>query len=403
MSGEIMERIASLTRPADSPEKWDFLPRVIGLRHFCSDLVDVVEALSREFTQQQLEAVRVLVPGDHGGLSPSPVLAAERLLFLRERKDRQPFDIVSQHGSLLSDDPPALACCRDFYTRVRRGPRCVAAAFSGDDLAVLRMMGIPCTFTSRLALLDGSQASRLFDESLRYGDTPPAAETASAVLRNDYRIILVACQLSSVFNKLPAGLNETVSRLLQVEEVFGYDTSERVGIWRPSESEFSRITSAIEFADKTQVSRVLRESIYQSSISVRAFAEQSDVTRGNDYCSARQELNLALEQARKRGLRSSEISGKLAALKQSFDATVIQAIISDALASANSVDRSLLLMAADLMGDWHESVELIRNAERGLEGRFQGRGDPLEPEELRDKLRVVDGLVKIHRELTRGK
>lgn len=405
MSGEILQRIAKLTVTAEPPARWEFLPRVDGWRRCRTNVVDLLESLEREYTTEQVEAARLLVRDADGALSPAPLLAGDtpRLLVLRDKKEENPFDIINQNGSLMGDDPPAFQCSRDWLTKACSSSQTVLAACSDGDLAVLRMMGLPCTSAAGLARMDAAQATRLFNRSACFSASGTAAAPAAHVLRHDYRILVVAWQVAAIRDCPPVGFQEIMSRLIQVEEVFGYNTSDRICVWCPSANDFRRLCSAIEFADRKPVKRILWESIQRSSKSIRAYAESTGAAIPRDYVVARCELHQVLEQARQRGFGDEQVSKSLAALKQSFDASIVASIISDAMATADPVERSLLMMAADLMGDWHESVDLVKKAERARDGRLPGRGEPLEPEELRDKLRVVDGLVKIHRELTRNK
>ena len=78
-------------------------------------------------------------------------------------------------------------------------------------------------------------------------------------------------------------------------------------------------------------------------------------------------------------------------------------MIHDAMSASDSVDRSLLLAAAELMQHWHHSSELILSTKPSHDGRLHKRDDVLQPEEMTERLRVVYGLVKIQRELTRRK
>jgi len=94
---------------------------------------------------------------------------------------------------------------------------------------------------------------------------------------------------------------------------------------------------------------------------------------------------------------------KLDALNRVFDKTVVNAMIRDAMSASDSVDRSLLLAAAELMQHWHHSSELIQSSKPSHDGRLYKREEVLQPEKMTERLRVVNGLVKIQRELTRRK
>ena len=119
MIGSILQRIAERSQPAQAVGAWGFLPPTAGVRDLAVSGSSLVEDLSEEFTPEQLAAARVLVRRGDEQLEPNPVLGGEsvRGLFLRRTKDGKPFDIVNQHGSLTTNDPPAFHCIDDFLTK----------------------------------------------------------------------------------------------------------------------------------------------------------------------------------------------------------------------------------------------------------------------------------------------
>jgi hypothetical protein len=126
-------------------------------------------ALAREFTPEELEAAGVLIPRQDGQLALSPVLACAggHCLFQWRGRCEAPFDVVNRHRALVSDDPPAFQASRDFFTskhlRVLKR-RWILVVFSDEDLAVLRMLGVPCTPAAGLAQMTGRQARSLCED-----------------------------------------------------------------------------------------------------------------------------------------------------------------------------------------------------------------------------------------------
>ena len=165
MSGEILQRIAERLQAATAPAMWGFLAPVAGVRKLAFTDSVILDALGQEFTSEELESARVLVRRQGGQFEPNPVLVGEcaQGLFLRRTKDEAPFDVVNQNGSLTSDDPPAFSCSRDYFTQRWVGDsKSILVAFSDDDLAVLRMLSLPCTTSAGLAAMNGEQLRRLY-------------------------------------------------------------------------------------------------------------------------------------------------------------------------------------------------------------------------------------------------
>jgi hypothetical protein len=405
MSSAILRRIAELTQPVSPPQPWNFLRPVGGMRQRSMGVSQFMEALCREFPREQLETARVLVRRQNCEIGLSPILAGEtsRGLFLRRREDAAPFDIVNQQGALATDDPPAFGAVRDYYTQSWSGQaKLILTAFSDDDLAVLRMLSLPCTPAAGLAELNGRQARSLYSDPEGLHDEAATQVQVAAVTRENYRVTLVGWRVAELSSEKPEGLNAVVSRLLKAQDAFGFNTPRRFGVWQPTATEFARIASGIEFADRSLVRALLWQSANHSTYRVREYVENPSRDL-SDYRVARRELLRAVDRARERGFWSSEVAESLKAFNRSFDRGVVDAIVNDAMLAADSVDRSLLLAAAELMGHWHESSPLVRSAQEDVAGRVYRREEALHSDELQERLRVVDGLVKLHRELTRGR
>lgn len=407
MSAQILQRIAECSQAATAVGMWGFLTPVAGVRNLAAAGAALIDELSEEFTPEQLEAVRVLVRRGDNQLEMNPVLMGEsaRGLFLRRTKDEAPFDIVNQNGSLTTNDPPAFGCGRDYFTKRFSGDtKSVLVAFSDDDLVVLRTLSLPCTSAAGLATMNGEQLRRLFLDGAPGSSVNASSQAqAVAVVSGGYRLVLTGCRVSELNNGLHGEITSVIERLLKAEDAFGFDTSRRVGIWQPTARELSRIRSAAEFQDRALVRKLIWESVNRSTRSARQFEEETTSRKATEYDAARRELLRTISRARDLGFQSSEVAKRLEAFNRSFDKNIVDSIIRDAMSTTDSVDRALLLAASELMGHWHKTSSLVRSTQDGVSGRYHPREEPLHPEELKERLRVVDGLVRIHRELTRNK
>ncbi|MDA1013723.1 MAG: hypothetical protein O3A00_04620 [Planctomycetota bacterium] len=279
----------------------------------------------------------------------------------------------------------------------------VFVAFSDHDLTVLRMLSLPCTPAAGLATMNGERLRRLFGGAPGVPGIASDAGHTVSVASASYRLVLAGWSVAELKDEQPGGVTLAVECLLKAEDAFGFDTSRRIGIWQPTAPEMNRIRSAAEFQDRALVRKLIWQSVGRSTCSVRQYWEEIATRTAADYEAARRELMHTLKRARELGFQSSEIAKKLEAFNRSFDKSVVDAIVGDAMAASDSVDRALLLAASELMGHWHKSSSLVRSTEDGVSGRYHPREKALHPEELKERLRVVDGLVKIHRELTRNK
>jgi hypothetical protein len=408
MSSEVLQRIKERSRATAAKGVWGFLAPVINVRNLPFADSVVINELREEFSSEQLEAARVLVRRRDNQLELNSVLVGEATqgLFLRQAKDQAPFDIVNHKGSLTADNPPAFDCGRDFFTKRFSGrTKSIFVAFSDEDLATLRILRLPCTPAAGLATMHGEQLRRLFENAPGFPDnaSTQAQGQSVSIASGSYRLVMTAWEVAEMNNERPGGVASIVELLLKAEDLFGFDTSGRVGVWQPTAREFNRIRSAAEFQDRALVCNLIWKSVSHSTVSARHWHEETVGNNAAGYDAARRELLWTIGRARQLGFQSSEVAKRLEEFNRSFNKNVVDVIIHDAMSASDSVDRALLLAASELMGHWHKSSSLVRSTQDGVSGRYHPQEDSFDPEELKDRLRVVDGLVKIHRELYRNK
>ncbi|SFJ41920.1 hypothetical protein [Planctomicrobium piriforme] len=406
MLDAVLDWIFSRSSPVVSSGAFRFLQSATNLRLLPFADPAILEELQRAFTTEQLAAARVLIRLGDNPLALNPILAGAgaRGLFLRLTKDDCPFDVVNQRGSLANDVPPAFDCPRDFDTAARSGRgKLVFAACSDEDLGVFQMLGLPSTPAAGLATMCGRQLRALFPPSPASAAQAANPHHTAPIATGEIRLLVIACHLAELKLAPPAEIAAIVKRLLTAEKAFEIETSERVLLWCPTPRDFERICAAVELQDRARIRTLLWNSISRSTRSAQEYAATAASRNPQGYGAARDELREMLAGARTRGVGSADIAKQLESLNRSFDAHIVEAIVQDAMSVANPVERVLLLAAADLIGSWHKSSFLVRAAQGGVDGRPHLREEPLTREEFKEQFRIVDGLVKIHRELTRSK
>lgn len=402
MSCEMLQKIVELTTAARATGAWRFLERVSSARQLIRTGSSLLETLAQEFPQEQLESARILIRRPDNQLDLNPVLAGDSVkgLLLRQSEANVPFDFVNCSGALTTNGPPAFDSPTDYLTeKWSRDDKNILVAFTDDDVVVLRMLGIPCTSSAGLTDLSGSQLRSLCGDPHIYRTAAPSCRSFPAVTTGNYRLVLIGWCLADLNSDPSETMQTVVTRLNSAEDVFGLDTSTRIAIWQPSADDCRRIGLAAEFADRNQVRRLISQRVQSSTFSVRELPECTSSRSGTDYIVARRELLRTMSRAREFGFQSPDVSKRLEDFNRSFDSSIVDAIIKDAMSAADSIERSLLLAAAELMGSGHASSPLVQSTQNSEADVCDAFEDP----SLRQRLRMIDGLVKIHRELSRNK
>lgn len=405
MSRELFTRIAKQSQAATAPGPWSFLRRVSSIRKLPFADPAFLEELRDEFSTKQLEAERVLVRRRENHLILNPVLTnkSSQGLFLRLAKGDAPFDIVNERGSLLTSKPPAFECVRDYATKhCSRDVKCVLVANSDDDLAVLRMLGLPCTPAAGLGTMDGKRLRSLFGFGFESSESTISQTRSEPVVSGGYKLVMMAWSIATLDNDTPRGIDSIVERLVDAEDAIGIDTSRRVAIWQPTAENVNKIRTAAKLRDEALARRLVWQDIKHSACSARQFRERADSRNPVDYAIARQKLLSTIKRTQQLGYQSPAVAKNLEALHRSYDKDVVDALIEDAMATTDLVDRSLLLAASELMQQLHRLDPLVRSTQDAVRGRYTPKNVAIHPSEQSDLLRAVDSLSKIQRALMRN-
>ncbi|MDP6557661.1 MAG: hypothetical protein QGG71_23550, partial [Pirellulaceae bacterium] len=267
----ILQRIVDTTRAVSPPDAWEFLNRVRSIRELTGYGSDVISSLGEEFSDDDLESARVFVPAPNDELCLSPVLDHVPSSFMVLSRDQGglPFDLGSPAGSVTTDDPPAFHICEDHFTRAGAGrKKKILVGFTMLDVAVLRMLSLPCAPACGLDQMDGDQLRRWLDIRVKKGGRTQRTEHLAAICQNGYQLTLVGWQVAELRNEIPEGLDELVSHLRKAESAYQCDTQESVEVWRPTGSEWDRIRSAVDFADRDLIRRLVWASVSRSTSSL---------------------------------------------------------------------------------------------------------------------------------------
>ena len=276
----ILKRIVDATRAVSPPDAWEFLNRVRSIRQLPDDVSALIGALEEEFTDEDLEASSAFVQAPNDELHLSPVLsrAPSTFMVLRREQDGPPFDLVSQVGSVTTDDPTAFHICDDHFTKVwSRRKNKILVGFSMRDVAVLRILGMPCAPAGGLEYMDGEQVRRLLDIRVKKGASTKQSENLAAVCRDGFQLTLVGWQVADFKNEIPEGLHKVVFHLRKAESAYQCDTQESVEVWRTAGFDWDRIQSALDFSDPDLIRRLMWASIARSTLSQEV--REGDIAR----------------------------------------------------------------------------------------------------------------------------
>jgi len=402
MTPAIFQSIERLSSPVHPKEAWSFLPPSRSFRRLSISNFQLVEQLRRLFSDDELVAARVLVRQSNGGLALNNVLGGDVVcgLFVRDTRDGIPVDIVNQRGSLATSDPPAFNMARDhFAADWRRDNRMMFVTFSGDDLAVMRLLGFPCAPSAGLATMNGRQFARLLGDSRHsLGGTADNTRPA-AIATADLRLVLVGWHVAELRNEPPDELRAIVAHIQDADAVYALPALDRVAVWRPSGHHFDRIATAVRFRDRRAAQEMVRQSIHRCPQSVRSFIHAERRESDATYLAAHERLRRELARAPTMGsLASTELRSRLERTRQTFEQDVIAPMMRDALAADNPTDRALQIAAAELARQAHESSPLIRSTADVITGGRRSCTNGSSIDELKEHLRIVDTLIKVARQ-----
>lgn len=246
---EILRHILQNSEPAPLPDAWTFLRPTNCVRTLRCMPSELVASLKESFSEEELQAAKVLTGDAANQLQLSPVLCEHKFQVL-DGADHQPIDLASDSGALFGTDPPCFKYACQRLAVAGRTKRVMVAAL--EDLQIFESLGLRSTPAAGLASLDGQQVRRLY-------------ANLSSSSRPRYQLTFVGASLANLECKLTSYIEPVLKRLDEAQAVFEHYENdlpiELFELWQPSAEDFNRIRTATTFSDREITRRVTRASV----------------------------------------------------------------------------------------------------------------------------------------------
>jgi hypothetical protein len=194
---------------------------------------------------------------------------------------------------------------------------------------------------------------------------------------------------------MPAGVLNVVTQLQRVERHLNLKTASTIGLWLPEPADFRGIRDAVHLADRRLVRNAITASVKQSTKSISEYLKMSSGPLPNDLPWAKQKLLDTLVALPKSLIGAQDVAARFEELSHAYDIAIIEQLTGDALASPDTMNKSLLMLAAELMKTHFDSCEVVQKAKAAIEtGNSENTALTLD-ERLRMQCRLVSEMVRI--------
>jgi hypothetical protein len=413
MVPKILQRLTELSQPFPPTARWDFLAPCDVVRSLPSGAGPLLASLRKEFSDEQLCTAQLAVTTATGSWELAPALAAPPGIFavLRSQPDAPPHDLLLPRGQLLTADPPCFAAPEDYTTRqaLKQAGGRLFAAMDLQDLAILQTLGLPATLAVGLDQLDGAQLRRLcpslepVEASQREEPTVVATERSLPLWAHAQQLVLVGWSVCAFDGTEPSVLKDMIELLASAARAFDLDL-EALRVWRPRELDLLQIRLAARLRDTNFVRRMLVTSVEHAAQSISDYAS-SDVPQPSSqqaYLALHGQLHEQLRREQQRGIRSSQIPGMLARFRRAFEQVAVEPLVQRAMQAADPLDGVLLLHAAELLQQWHNTSALVEGCGEDTCRHGLPWQQPSSEAQWKERLGMVDRLLAIRREVRRG-
>ena len=234
---------------------WKGLPASDDIRRPPADPKPVVDQLLQQFSQADLLKAGLLVMDSSESVVLDPRLRDPQTLIvaLRKADGEEPFEILTDHGTLSGRELPICASLRDGRIRKLKSAtkhNVLFVAPTTPDMAVLLSLKLPATISSGLAHLKEPYLGQVC-KRFRLG--PPRWNSAKGL---DYLdqfkspppdLLLVGFSLRELSSQQPPGLADIISHLAAVEEYL-HVPLDRFFKWSPSRKEIEGIAFCLTYS-----------------------------------------------------------------------------------------------------------------------------------------------------------
>jgi hypothetical protein len=323
---------------------------------------------------------------------------------LRNSAESAPDDILGPGGSLAGQDIPCLTAARDACTAggLPHWRKFLFATFDVLTLAILRSLGLPATFATGLAQLDGRGLRDLIGEPhvLTHNETNSAASRcapSAELWRSVEKLVLVGWSVATLSRRKPHGLHAVAELFGGAQAGFAFDTS-RIMVWRPTQSQLQQIQCAARLRDVELARHAIAQSVDVSVGSIDRYVSQHQgLPAGQAFFVARTNLTQLLEQEQQQNLLSYRFPGIQESYRQAFERAFVQPLVREASSASDPIDGAVALATADLVQEWHNRSPLMTCCNENARAHLPWVV-PTEFEALRQRLKIADYLIGIWRE-----
>lgn len=293
------------------------------------------------------------------------------LLIIRDEATGRVAEVLSQNGP-LSGDPAVFTCAArgeslEVVNVDNDGPF-IFAAFTLEDVAVLRACGIPATLANGLPRLSPDDVDRLCaqfhipkGESLRRNESvngdESCADTAQPALSDAVPVdnvaeeqivlVLVGWRPAEISDSVPESLPVVADYFRQLERHMEIEPNQSIRVWQPSEEDVERIQFFVEHRDKERLREAVLDSLYGDLYPLQQFATTEQTQEQElDLLGALRELQRAALEPGSGMSVKRKCNKAWQRVEQQLNHYFFESQVEQALRIPDPLERSLRLTAA---------------------------------------------------------
>jgi len=358
-------------------------------------------ALQTSFSLEDLINAHVAVDGESGpGLHPD--LANGATIFaVRSEPDQPPSDLLAGEGLIGSTQLPfaaVLDSCAARSLMDHVGPR-LFITFTSHDLLALWSTGLPAAPATGLDAIRGEDVDRFCDRLGLLRCLYPArwkscsfAATQSTVQRRSTSLILVGWSPAMLSLEGHSQLDQVRQHLLRLQDHLGVPLNE-ISIWKPTAEGIARMRNCIELGTEADVHHALYDSAERDN---ELLVETPSQELPQNYGAAASYW-LSLH----RSAADPALGGPAwDRLQRLLEQELIQPLMRQADATADAVERSLIMALAEVSRLMHTQLALITSNYASTIRKAGGPANALlPPEQFQQSLILVNQFLSLGREL----
>jgi hypothetical protein len=342
---QIYQELYAVCPPYPLPGPWAALKGDPAVRAAPPDLGTWLDQMSKKFAAADLVATGVAEAASNGGLKLSARLegAGKPLVFLYPGFGDGPSAVLAAQGMLDRRRFPVTAAFSDVATR-----RAVTSAdqlliaFSMDDVAVLRAMGLPATFAWGMDRLSPTAMFRLCESCSWESSSPwlfppsgPPPRPGEPCMSDspDHRsapeslkLTFVGWSIAEMRRLEPTQLKPVIAHLGEIEEHLDLKNM-GIGVWSPSPRSLERLRFHLRIRVHERTTREILQDIDENSVEPTS-GELPVPPPPVDFRAARERYRDALREYKRRSCNSEQLRRARETFHERLEQEVLLPILS---------------------------------------------------------------------------